>query len=38
MIRVYLDQSKFVNCKPKLRFDLGEISEPLYFELEKELF
>ena len=37
MIRVFLGQSKVVTCKHGLRFELGEIFEPLYFELEKEL-
>ena len=38
MIWVFLDQSKVVKWKLELRFELGEIFEPLYFELEKELF
>ena len=37
MIWVFLGQSKVFKCNSELRFELDEIFEPLYFELEKEL-
>ena len=37
MFLAFLDQSTVFEYNLELRFELGEIFEPLYFELEKEL-